>query len=120
MAIAEAKKKEEELKQAEIIRLAKEEKRRRQEEKTLFETVDDFIEYAPKLMQDNGKPLSRGTLWQYGQMRRSLAEYATKCKRKDWEIKEVNGVTRYPILKGVDLDYTNISDIYINQELNKL
>ena len=76
--------------QEEIKLKAKEEKRRRQEEKTLFEAVDDFIEYAPKRMQDNGKPLSRGTLWQYGQMRRSLAEFAKSCKKKDWQIKEVN------------------------------
>lgn len=76
--------------QEEIKLKAEEEKRRRQEEKTLFEAVDDFIEYAPKRMQDNGKPLSRGTLWQYGQMRRSLAEFAKSCKKKDWQIKEVN------------------------------
>lgn len=93
--IAIARQKEEEEKRAkqeqeEIRQKAKEEKRRRQEEKTLFETVDDFIEYAPKRMQDNGKPLSRGTLWQYGQMRRSLAEFAKSCKKKDWQIKEVN------------------------------
>lgn len=85
-----AEKEAEQRHQEEIRQKAKEEKRRRQEEKTLFETVADFIEYAPKRMQDNGKPLSRGTLWQYGQMRRSLAEFAKSCNRKDWAIKEVN------------------------------
>ena len=85
-----AEKEAKRLLQEEIKLKAEEEKRRRQEEKTLFEAVDDFIEYAPKRMQDNGKPLSRGTLWQYGQMRRSLAEFAKSCKKKDWQIKEVN------------------------------
>lgn len=37
----------------------------------------------------------------------------------NWTMKSVDGVSRYPVLKGVDFDYTKIDDININQELNK-
>lgn len=37
----------------------------------------------------------------------------------NWVMKTVDGIPRYPILKGVDFEYTKIDDIMIKQELNK-
>ena len=37
----------------------------------------------------------------------------------NWVIKTVDGIDRFPVLKFVDFEYTNIPDIYIVQELNE-
>ena len=37
----------------------------------------------------------------------------------NWDIKTIDGIPRIPVLKFMDFEYTNISDITINQELNK-
>ena len=77
--------------------------------KTLFEAVEDYISKAPSKIQKNGKPISKGTIFQYGQMKNFLKAFAKAKKKHDYQIEEVdkdfyNDFVKFLYRKGLMLN----------------